>query len=328
MIDSVKFRITQIARRVAWPGFLLGLSVFGALQYAGIGAGTPLFGLLAVGAAAVGELLEIWPPILAIEIVRYLLAAGAVALVITMFWRFGLARRKIQVRSATKEDIRREIVASLRTGLVFSLFGLMLYDLATSGWVTIYTDFSRRGWGYLIATLALMIVAQDTYFYWLHRALHHRLLFRRCHATHHKSHTPTAWAAYAFDWFEAAANACFVLLFVAAVPVHQLTLFLFMAHQVVRNAIGHAGVELYPAAMARSRLFGWINSTTHHDLHHQHGRYNYGLYFTWWDRLMGTEHPHYLAHFDTAAHPLPPTDSAMPPIDSAIGRSAPSVSQP
>src|SRR5215469_6146336 len=29
------------------------------------------------------------------------------------------------------------------------------------------------------------------------------------------------------------------------------------------------------------------------DLHHQSFRSNFGLYFTWWDKLMGTEHPEY-----------------------------------
>ncbi|MBA3838282.1 MAG: sterol desaturase family protein, partial [Zymomonas sp.] len=38
--------------------------------------------------------------------------------------------------------------------------------------------------------------------------------------------------------------------------------------------------------------------TTHHDLHHTEGRYNFGLYFTWWDRLMGTEHPRYHERFE------------------------------
>ena len=50
-----------------------------------------------------------------------------------------------------------------------------------------------------------------------------------------------------------------------------------------------------PRALADSRWFGWINATTHHDLHHSSFHYNYGLYFTWWDRLMGTEHPAYRA---------------------------------
>jgi Delta7-sterol 5-desaturase len=66
-----------------------------------------------------------------------------------------------------------------------------------------------------------------------------------------------------------------------------------MAFMIVRNVMGHAGVELMPRALADSRWFGWINATTHHDLHHSSFHYNYGLYFTWWDRMMGTEHPRY-----------------------------------
>ena len=31
----------------------------------------------------------------------------------------------------------------------------------------------------------------------------------------------------------------------------------------------------------------------HHDMHHAGGRWNYGLYFTWWDRIGRTEHPEY-----------------------------------
>ena len=46
--------------------------------------------------------------------------------------------------------------------------------------------------------------------------------------------------------------------------------------------------------MADHAIFGLLTTTTHHDLHHSGGyRYNYGLYFTWWDRMMGTEHPRY-----------------------------------
>jgi sterol desaturase/sphingolipid hydroxylase (fatty acid hydroxylase superfamily) len=28
-------------------------------------------------------------------------------------------------------------------------------------------------------------------------------------------------------------------------------------------------------------------------MHHEHAPRNFGLYFTWWDRFMGTEHPEY-----------------------------------
>lgn len=42
-----------------------------------------------------------------------------------------------------------------------------------------------------------------------------------------------------------------------------------------------------------SRLFGWLNTTMHHDRHHQNAHFNYGLYFSWWDRFMSTEDPEY-----------------------------------
>jgi sterol desaturase/sphingolipid hydroxylase (fatty acid hydroxylase superfamily) len=41
---------------------------------------------------------------------------------------------------------------------------------------------------------------------------------------------------------------------------------------------------------------GWIATTTHHDLHHSSG-HNFGFYFTFWDRWMGTEHPRYREAF-------------------------------
>jgi sterol desaturase/sphingolipid hydroxylase (fatty acid hydroxylase superfamily) len=56
-----------------------------------------------------------------------------------------------------------------------------------------------------------------------------------------------------------------------------------------------------PARRDGKPLFDWITTPTHHDIHHAEAGWNYGLYFTWWDRLMGTEHPGYHARFAAAA---------------------------
>ena len=81
-------------------------------------------------------------------------------------------------------------------------------------------------------------------------------------------------------------------------PMHELTAFIFVSHMIVRNVVGHAGFELFPAWWMKVPMLRWITTTTHHDLHHSTGRYNFGLYFTWWDRLMGTEHPEYRERFE------------------------------
>jgi sterol desaturase/sphingolipid hydroxylase (fatty acid hydroxylase superfamily) len=123
--------------------------------------------------------------------------------------------------------------------------------------------------------------------------MHRPNVFRRLHRTHHRSVAPTQWAAYSFSVGEAVVQAAFLPLFLLAVPAHTTVLFLWMAHQVVRNVAGHCGVELEPKGWLGSWWGRWLTTTLHHDMHHEHGRYNYGLYFTWWDCWCGTEHPDY-----------------------------------
>jgi len=247
--------------------------------------------------------LSIWPHAWILDTPRYLIAASLLAIVLRLFWKFGLSRRKLQVRDATTADVRREVAASLRSALVFSLLGTGLAVAAQQGWVTIYRGFDEAGAVYLVLSLALMLVAHDAYFYWTHRAMHHRRLFALFHRTHHLSRTPTMWAAYSFSVPEAIVQGAFAPLFAALVPVHALTLFVFVAVQIVRNVMGHCGTELHPAAFGPGRWLGWNNTTTYHDLHHETGRSNYSLYFRWWDQLMGTEHPDYRRKFEAIAAP-------------------------
>ncbi len=248
------------------------------------------------------ELLQVylsaWPTVWAMDTARYLVAATLMATILALFWGAGLARRKLQARDAIPGQKRREILASLRTAFIFSLLGAIVAVGDHQGWITIYKGFSQAGPLYLGLSLALMLVAHDTYFYWVHRAMHHRRLFTLFHRTHHLSRTPTPWAAYSFAIPEAIVHAAFVPLFLLVVPMHGLGLLAFGVVQILRNVMGHAGAEVHSAAFGPGRWLGWNNTTTHHDLHHEAGRYNYGLYFRFWDKLMGTEHPDYRRKFE------------------------------
>ena len=52
--------------------------------------------------------------------------------------------------------------------------------------------------------------------------------------------------------------------------------------------MGHLGYETFPKSLIKHPIGKWQNNATNHNLHHQLSKYNYGLYFTFWDRLMGT----------------------------------------
>ena len=247
--------------------------------------------------------LSAWPTVWAMDTARYLVGATLMATILALFWKAGLARRKLQARDATGADRRREVLASLRTAFIFSLLGAIVAVGDHQGWITIYKGFQKVGPLYLVGSLALMLVAHDTYFYWVHRAMHHPRLFALFHRTHHLSRTPTPWAAYSFAVPEAIVHAAFVPLFLLFVPMHGLGLLAFGIVQILRNVMGHAGAEVHSAAFGPGRWLGWNNTTTHHDLHHETGRTNYGLYFRFWDKLMGTEHPDYCAKFEAIVAP-------------------------
>jgi len=59
----------------------------------------------------------------------------------------------------------------------------------------------------------------------------------------------------------------------------------------ISATINHAGVEIYPSGKYGKWFGHWIIGATHHDQHHRKFNYNFGLYFTFWDKWMGTESP-------------------------------------
>jgi sterol desaturase/sphingolipid hydroxylase (fatty acid hydroxylase superfamily) len=189
----------------------------------------------------------------------------------------------------------------MSTVLVFSLTGVAVYYAGQAGWLRRYEDVAERGWLWFAATVVLLVVLQDTYFYWTHRALHHRRLYRVVHRVHHRSTNPSPWTAYAFSPFEALVHAAFVPLVWLVVPMHEAAVFVFLAFMIVRNVLGHLSIELYWPGFTGGRFSGWHTTTTHHTLHHQHFTSNYGLYFTFWDRVIGTTDPRYHSTFERVA---------------------------
>jgi sterol desaturase/sphingolipid hydroxylase (fatty acid hydroxylase superfamily) len=222
----------------------------------------------------------------------------------------GLLRRRLAHRLIagwpTARDIRREITYSASSLVVFAALGCLVVSQLMSGQIVIYRAPAAHGLWWLVLSLPLMLLWHDVYFYWTHRLLHTRWLLRHVHGVHHRSRNPSPWAAYSFHPLEAVVNGLVTPLALWAVPLHWSVVVLFSLHQILRNAHGHAAIEIMPHGFARHWLWGRFTTTTHHHLHHETARGNYGLWFTWWDRWCGTEQADYLARFDAATPPRPP----------------------
>ena len=150
------------------------------------------------------------------------------ALIIVVLARLGVGPGRIQARRPTGRDYLREIALSLRTVVIFSFNGFAIYALVTTGVIVLpRTIEAAGGWVGVAASLAAVLLAHDTWFYWTHRLMHWRRLARHIHRAHHRSSAPTPFAAYAFDIGEAAIQAVFLTLFLL-VPVHPIVISLFL----------------------------------------------------------------------------------------------------
>ena len=130
----------------------------------------------------------------------------------------------------------------------------------------------------------------DAWFYWAHRLMHWRPLYR-FHRVHHGSLAPTVWSNYSDDPLDASVHEGFLLIAPLLLPIPPAVLIAHRLLDHINGQIGHAGFEYFAGPTARSPWPGLC--TTFHDQHHELFRFNYGNYFSWWDRWMGTMHPSY-----------------------------------
>lgn len=229
---------------------------------------------------------------------RYALTATAFYLFYYVFFKNKWSYKKIQQKLPTNKDYIREVSYSLTTILLFAAMGMLIFRSPMTPYSRIYWDFSAMPIWYYILSFPLMLIIHDTYFYWMHRTMHHPKIFKVAHLVHHKSTNPSPWAAYSFHPIEAFFEAAILPVLAFTLPLHISTFGLFFLFQIVYNVYGHSGYEWYPKGFNKNWFGKWINTSVHHNLHHKHFNDSYGLYFTFWDRMMGTMHPIYDEAFD------------------------------
>ena len=205
---------------------------------------------------------------------------------------------KIQQRYPDTKQILREVKYSFFTILIFGVVVLMVIWASLHGLTRVYVPIDKYGYVYYVFSIAAMVALHDTYFYWTHRLMHWKPLFKHVHKTHHLSTNPTPFAAYAFHPVEAVVEIGIIPLIAFTIPYHPSTMTIFSVYSLLLNVSGHLGYELFPKGFASHKLFKWHNTSTHHNMHHRLVKCNYGLYFNVWDRLMNTNHAHYEQSFD------------------------------
>jgi Delta7-sterol 5-desaturase len=221
--------------------------------------------------------------------VYLLIAGGAYAAV----WRLGRERhahRRLQVCAGQVARAGRELWWSSVSILVISALLTLAWRAAEADWSLGYFQVETYGWIYLVASVGLLAVVHDSFYYWAHRALHHPLVFRYVHKLHHSFTNPTPFASYAFHPAEAAVEGGWFLSVTFLLPLHPYAVAAHLLLLTVFNVISHLGYEFYRPAAS-----GWFITSSYHHIHHACGKRHFTLRFKLWDRWMGSNSREYVA---------------------------------
>lgn len=182
-------------------------------------------------------------------------------------------------------QVRREIKYAMQSLPWISIPTVGLFFAEIRGYSKLYDNIedSPYGWFGVVLSMISFLFFTDMCIYWIHRFLHHRLLYKHLHKPHHIWKLPTPFASHAFHPVDG---------FMQSIPYHIYP-FLFPLHKVVYLGL-YVFVNIWTVSIHDGDyrvpriLEGIINGSAHHTDHHLYFDYNYGQYFTLWDRIGGS----------------------------------------
>ncbi len=230
---------------------------------------------------------------------RYFLFAGLFYAVFYIWFPKKWVFRKLNNKNYKDDQFKREVRWSMITALIFSISGTITMIIWQRGYTKIYMDINLYGWWYLPLSFIIFMVLHETYYYWLHRWMHKPKVFKIVHKIHHDSNITSPFTAFSFHPFEGLLQAVFLPVMLIILPIHYYIIIIQLTIMTVSSVINHLDIEIYPRKFNRNFIGKWLIGATHHSLHHKQFKFNYGLYFTFWDKIKKTESPVYDKLFET-----------------------------
>lgn len=180
-----------------------------------------------------------------------------------------------------KRQIPQEIAQASRALPPMALLTVPFFVAEVRGHSKLYDSFSEEPFpGYSILQFPLFICFTDFFIYWIHRGLHHPLVYKTLHKPHHKWIMPSPYASHAFHPLDGWSQSVPYHIFPFVFPLQKL------AYVVLFGFINFWTVMIHDGEyVANSPV---INGAACHTMHHLYFNYNYGQFTTLWDRLGGS----------------------------------------
>jgi len=229
---------------------------------------------------------------------RYFILSG-IFHVYFYFWRGKQwENRKINEQEYPQNQFKKEVFWSVLSAFIFAMIGTLIAVAWQKGFTAIYQDVNDYPFWWFPLSIIVSMFIHETYYYWLHRLMHHPKLYKKVHKIHHDSKITSVWTAFSFHPIEGFLESLIMPAIVMIIPMHLYAILFHLTIMTITAAINHLDVEIYPQNLFGNLLGKHVIGATHHSHHHRFYRYNFGLYFTFWDKWSGTESPNFESDFE------------------------------
>jgi lathosterol oxidase len=180
-----------------------------------------------------------------------------------------------------KNQIWLEIKQANQSMPFMALCTAPLMALEVRGYSKLYDTVDQGpGLWYTVAQFPIFLLFTDLCIYWIHRYLHHPLIYKRLHKPHHKWIMPTPYASHAFHPLDGFSQSLPYHIFPFIFPLQK------MAYVVLFVFVNFWSILIHDGEYMTNNPI--VNGAACHSLHHSRFEVNYGQFFTAFDRLGGT----------------------------------------
>lgn len=201
-------------------------------------------------------------------------------------WNHPDPTRRQEYIALTKRALPTHIIGPLFQTI---FFGLLFWITRHFGWwthqyVQELIDTVPSRWT-SIWQIGLGLLIFDTGFYWTHRAFHSKYLYS-FHKRHHTFRYVNVLSGGYGDALDGLVTSHLPgLLPLLFYKMHPWTYIMYLNIHFLHTYVDHSG---YQFPWCPFNLIPGSNHAYRHHLHHSVNTGNYGVYFTFWDTLMGT----------------------------------------
>lgn len=180
-----------------------------------------------------------------------------------------------------KNQIKMEIRQAVDAMPWIAVMTVPFFFAEIRGYSKLYDSLADGpGRWYDFAQFPLFLIFTDFCIYFIHRGLHHPLIYKHLHKAHHKWIMPTPYASVAFHPVDG---------FMQSLPYHLFP-FIFPLQKFAYLAL-FVFVQLWTVFIHDGEYVAngtFLNGAACHTMHHLFFSCNYGQYTTLWDRLGGS----------------------------------------